>query len=135
SRLLVILGASGAGKSSFVRAGLIARLARDDRAFVPLPIVRPERAAISGDNGLLRALETALDAAGIGMARSRLRTAIKGGVETLRPVLQARVDKHTPRSGTAQTPDTPPTLVISIDQGEELFRSEGQQQAHQLLEL
>jgi WD40 repeat protein len=134
-RLLVILGASGAGKSSFVRAGLIARLARDERAFVPLPIIRPERAAISGDTGLLLSLQTALDAAGIGMARSALRTAINGGVDTLRPVLQALADKHTPKSGTGQSPYPPSTLVISIDQGEELFRSEGQQQAQQLLEL
>ena len=40
-RLLVILGASGAGKSSFVRAGLLPRLKRDDRTFFPLPIIRP----------------------------------------------------------------------------------------------
>ena len=53
-RLLAILGASGAGKSSFLRAGLFARLARDDRAFVPVPIIRPERAAISGDSGFVR---------------------------------------------------------------------------------
>jgi len=33
--------------------------------FLPLPIVRPERAAISGDNGLLAALEGALAAAAI----------------------------------------------------------------------
>ena len=33
--------------------------------FLPLPIVRPERVAISGDNGLLAALEGALAAAAI----------------------------------------------------------------------
>ena len=51
-RLLVILGASGAGKSSFLRAGLLPRLERDDRNFLPLPIVRPERAALTGETGL-----------------------------------------------------------------------------------
>jgi hypothetical protein len=55
-RLLVILGASGAGKSSFLRAGLFARMARYDRDFLALPIIRPERRAVSGENGLLRAL-------------------------------------------------------------------------------
>src|SRR6202041_1796693 len=52
-RMLVILGASGAGKSSFMRAGLLPRLARDDRHFLPLPIVRPERGVLFGENGLL----------------------------------------------------------------------------------
>ncbi len=42
-RLMVILGASGAGKSSFLRARLLPRLARDDRNFLPLPVIRPER--------------------------------------------------------------------------------------------
>src|SRR4029077_11605141 len=54
--LFVILGPSGAGKSSFLRAGLLPRLRRDDRRFVPLPIVRPERAALSGELGLARAV-------------------------------------------------------------------------------
>ena len=56
-RLLVILGASGSGKSSFLRAGLLPRLARDDRNFLPLPAIRPEHAALTGDAGLVAALE------------------------------------------------------------------------------
>ena len=54
--LLVILGASGAGKSSFMRAGLLPRLARDDRHFLTLPVVRPERAVLSGAAGLAASL-------------------------------------------------------------------------------
>ena len=54
--LLVILGPSGAGKSSFLRAGLLPRLRHDDRRFLPLPIVRPERAILTGELGLARAI-------------------------------------------------------------------------------
>ena len=46
TRLLVILGASGAGKSSFLRAGLLPQLALDSRNFLPLAVIRPERAAL-----------------------------------------------------------------------------------------
>jgi WD40 repeat protein len=134
-RLLVILGASGAGKSSFLRAGLFARMARYDRDFLPLPIIRPERGAVSGKNGLLRALEAALEEAQIGLPRTKLRAAIDGGAETLRPVLQALVDKKTPKPLEGETPTRPPTLIISIDQGEELFHIEGQDEAQALLAL
>src|SRR5262249_8186413 len=55
--LLFILGASGAGKSSFLRAGLWPRWQRDDTTWFPLPTIRPERAVISGKFGLARGLE------------------------------------------------------------------------------
>jgi hypothetical protein len=41
--IAAILGASGSGKS--LRAGVLPRLARDDRQFLALPIIRPERQA------------------------------------------------------------------------------------------
>ena len=46
-----VVGPSGSGKSSFLRAGLIPRLQRDDRNFVVLGTVRPGRNAITGDRG------------------------------------------------------------------------------------
>jgi hypothetical protein len=54
TRMFVILGASGSGKSSFLRAGLWPRLKRDDLAWLPLPVMRPERAAVSGKYGLIK---------------------------------------------------------------------------------
>src|SRR6516165_5419989 len=94
-RLLVILGASGAGKSSLLRAGLLPRLARDDRQFLVLPIIRPQRVAISGETGLLRALEAALRKASLSVARADLRVAIDGGATKLAPLLSMLAQKAT----------------------------------------
>jgi TPR repeat protein len=137
-RLLVILGASGAGKSSFLRAGILPRLKRDDRHFLPLPVIRPDRAVISGETGLLAALEGACRAGGLSKTRAELRAAIDGGAGGLRPILQVLADKATPPASDHGAKDegaTPkaPTIVMSIDQGEELFLPEGKKEAEAFL--
>ena len=132
-RLLVILGASGAGKSSLLRAGLLPRLKRDDRHFLPLPIVRPELAVISGETGFLAALEGACRAGGLSKTRAELRATINAGAAGLRPLLQVLADKATPPAADEGIKPKPPTLVLSIDQGEELFLAEGQKEAEPFL--
>jgi tetratricopeptide (TPR) repeat protein len=134
-RVLVILGASGAGKSSFLRAGLLPRLSRDDRNFLVLPVVRPERAAISGENGFLRVLEAALAAKGLSQPRTKIREAIAGGATTLRPLLGRLVDKAFAAMLAVEAGANRPAVVLAIDQAEELFLSEGTAESEALLAL
>jgi hypothetical protein len=133
-RLLVILGASGAGKSSFMRAGLWPRLARDDRNFFPLPVIRPERSVLSGDTGLVRCLEDAFKAVGTPRKRADLRHAVEGGTKTVTPLLAELAAAATPPLIDGEKSNTP-TLVFPIDQGEELFLADGSSEAQAFLAL
>ncbi|WP_294537034.1 TIR domain-containing protein [uncultured Rhodoblastus sp.] len=142
TRMSVILGASGSGKSSFLRAGLWPRLKRDDRAWLPLPIVRPERAAISGAYGLAAALcQIAGDprfSGGMrqrGLPRSRIdiQDALEKTDDELAKLLAALRDIA--QASFAGEDARPPTVLLAIDQGEELFNEEGREEAKRLIDL
>ena len=134
--LFVVLGPSGAGKSSFLRAGLLPRLRRDDRRFVVLDIVRPERAALTGNSGLAQSIYTSRLGLGLPQpALDEITTACTTDAGRVRELLaecqraaQARLlDRD------AGTP--PPTLVLPVDQAEELFTADAGPQATQFLQL
>ncbi|MGW5106603.1 nSTAND1 domain-containing NTPase [Nocardia sp. NPDC004123] len=122
--LFVILGPSGAGKSSFLRAGLLPRLRRDDRHFLVLDIVRPERAAVTGPIGLAAALFEVRQR--LGLTRPTLG-AIKAACasDPGRVTAWLREAQAAATDGLPESNDTaPPTLVLPVDQAEELFGGE-----------
>jgi hypothetical protein len=134
-RLLVILGASGTGKSSFLRAGLIPRLARDDTNFLPLQIIRPETAAITGKNGLIYSLQKACEAQGLPLNRAYIAAAVEAGAAQLLPLLIRLAEKARAPDVFGDERPAGPSLILSVDQGEELFLAEGASEAQSFLAL
>ena len=128
----MILGASGAGKSSFLRAGLLPRLARESQHFLPLPVIRPERAVLTGETGLIASLEKALKEGGFAHARTEISKAVERGADNVASLMEKLAAG---RKGGCEAQTKPPTLVLAIDQAEELFQAEGAQDARVFLDL
>ncbi|MGV9674213.1 nSTAND1 domain-containing NTPase [Nocardia sp. NPDC003482] len=129
----VVLGPSGSGKSSFLRAGLIPRLARDDREFTLLGTIRPERHAVSGEHGLAAAVHTARARLGLStptlghikaVLAERDSEALRGWLTEIRAAATARLPGR-----------SDPTLVLPIDQAEELFTADAGPEGAAALEL
>ncbi|BBX65648.1 hypothetical protein MSAS_48220 [Mycobacterium saskatchewanense] len=142
--LFVVLGPSGSGKSSFLRAGLIPRLQRDDRNFAVLGIVRPGRNALTGESGLAAAIHTARRELGLagaptfGEIKTICREPDVGRVCEL--LLEIRDAAAARLAYKANAKHQAPTLVLPLDQAEELFSAESvsaqtAQEAARFLEL
>jgi WD40 repeat protein len=137
-RLMVVLGASGAGKSSFLRAGLWPRLAREDRLFLPLPVVRPGRAAVSGEGGLVASLTAALAARKLAVSRHEVGLVVADdapGLPQLVSLVGRLAQAATIPAMPGEAPAKPPVVVIGIDQAEELFHGDARPEAARLLAI
>jgi hypothetical protein len=108
-RALIIQAPSGAGKSSFIRAGLWQRL-RNHAGFTPLGIVRTAKGIIRNEEwGLIAALHDAR-ADCLKLARDEIEACVYNDLSGL---LAEIADKDRAESGRR-------TLLLGIDQAEEM---------------
>lgn len=138
-RLLIIQAASGAGKSSYLRAGLWPRLKRDPD-FAPLAILRPAQGIVTGPDGLGRKLAPWFDERGHtklpGDIHARLASgdAAKAAGELGQLLAEATGIATTIRR--AGAPEArPPAPILAVDQGEELFAAENLTESERFLIL
>jgi formylglycine-generating enzyme required for sulfatase activity/class 3 adenylate cyclase len=138
-RLFVIEAASGAGKSSYLRAGLWPRLQRDND-FAPLAILRPAQGILTGPDGLGFQLAPWFSRYGRPKTPGAINAAV-GGAGDAGPTeafgtLIAEATAVCTASQRATAPDArPPAPLIAIDQGEELFAAEDAQESAHFLQL
>lgn len=134
--LFMILGPSGAGKSSFLRAGLVPRLRRDDRHFALLEIMRPERNALTGERGFAHSLHALRGRLGLDrpvLAKIKDACVAADAKALLQWLVEAREAAASRLPDNTTTPN--PTLILPLDQAEELFSVDGGPEASQFLRL
>jgi len=108
AKLVAVLGASGSGKSSLMRAGVLPRLRRDQRNWIVLPPFRPQ----------LHPLEELAQAVAISLGQGtnwrQWRDAFAGAEITRTLADLARDLRSAHASNEAQ-------ILVTVDQAEELF--------------
>lgn len=138
ARLLIIQAASGAGKSSFLRAGLWSRL-KDDPDFAPLAIVRPAYGIVNGRDGLGHGMATFFERHGQSRAAGDIKASLAGpAAEAAVALASLFIDAVTLAANVRRAGGTdaaPPAAIVAIDQGEELFAPEYSDESEHFLKL
>jgi hypothetical protein len=138
-RFMAIQAASGAGKSSYLRAGLWPRLCRDPD-FAPLAILRPAQGILTGPDGLGHKLAKQLSRPGAPVNPGDIYTqlmakdATKAATEFIKLIQTAAAQAHDQRRiGDRDAPA--PALVFAVDQAEELLAPEDAAESERFLIL
>jgi WD40 repeat protein len=126
SKLIALLGSSGSGKSSLLRAGVIPRLKRAGRNWVVLPAMRPQVRPV---DELARCLAVAYGTDGNESTDWRkLREALNG--DNLAQSLSDIANDLRMRASANEA-----QILLPIDQGEELFGAADSDQAKRFCEI
>jgi WD40 repeat protein len=124
-KLLLVTGASGSGKSSLMRAGVLARLRKESASWI---VARPFRCGSGAVNALAEALAWAFPSSqrppSIEAVTARLQDR-NGPVEMLSVARELRFSLDRPEA----------TIVLALDQAEELFTSAHPDDTAQLIDL
>jgi WD40 repeat protein len=83
----------------------------------------------------VRCLEAALQEVGLKRTRAEVKAAVQAGAQQIGALLDQLVEKARPPAPADQSRPAAPKLVLALDQGEELFLSEGINEARAFLEL
>jgi hypothetical protein len=113
---VLLLGASGSGKSSLVRAGVIPRLKKRPGEWIPLPPFRPQ---IEPLDELAMALAAAFDDQGHPRDWGGIRAELQAATAQVPPSAEVLLNAVRDLAMAARQPEA--TVLLTIDQGEELF--------------
>lgn len=138
-RLIVVVAASGAGKSSFLRAGLWPRLKRLPE-FAPLAILRPAQGIISGPDGIGRRIAPWFERFGQPRAPGAIHAPLLSSSEEVAAkaftTLISDAVNLASEARRATVPDArSPAALFAIDQAEELFAAEDDAESRRFMML